>query len=188
MSSSNNSASEHEQVSKLKKDFKFTTIGVLITVLGQPFREELFERVLHEHLPWRKAAMGVTETDGDKQHYHMVAVCRRPNMWLASNIEGQLGIHAHIEPLASPGDVVNAMAYLTKYQTPSVWAVTPVMAKNYKNMVLEFIMQKQNRANAYNRAHYARQYARTWLAFFPPEKEELEEYDFESEDPDKFFK
>lgn len=151
-----------------KKVIKFTTIGILITVLGQPFKEELFERVLHEHLTWRKCAMAVTEYDGDKVHYHLVALCTRPNMWHSSNLREQLGRHCNMEPLRSPEDVVTAMAYLSKFQTPSVWAVTSEVARHYKLAVLDRIIQKAIDAhNSLAREHYDRQYRRVRLAFFP---------------------
>lgn len=170
-------------------DYRFTSIGVLITVLGQPFKEEFFERVLHQHLPWRKVAMGVTESVGDKVHYHMVALCKRPNMWLASNIAGQLGHHANIEPLKAPYDAIKAMAYLTKYQTPQVWGVTPVVVHDYKLHVLDFIVaQKLDARSGRAKEHYEAQYARTRLGFFPPEKDDPVYEAVHSEDPDKYFK
>lgn len=180
---------EHsEQTSTPTLDYSFTSIGVLITVLGQPFKEELFERVLHEHLPWRKVAMGVTETLGDKEHYHMVALLKRPHMWLASNIRGQLGQHAHLEPLKTPMDAVRAMAYLSKHQTPSVWGVTPVVIRSYKLHVLQHISHcKQDAAGQQGRRHYEMQYQRVRRGFFPPKEDPIWD-EVQPEDPDTYFK
>jgi len=182
------SKQDAEQLLDPKKDLRFVSIGVLITVLGQPFKEELFERVLHEHLPWRKVAMGVTETLGDKQHYHMVALCKRPNMWLASNIRGQLGHHANIEALYSPADAITAMAYLSKYQTPSVWGVTPVVVRTYKLRVLEYIMALSMDASTHQGVcHYESQYKRVRKGFFPQKEDPIFD-EVEPEDPNKYFK
>lgn len=170
-------------------DYRFTSIGVLITVLGQEFKEEFFERVLHEHMPWRKVAMAATEYVAGKSHYHMVALCKRPNMWLASNIEGQLGHHAHLEELKSPSDAIRAMAYLTKHQTPKVWGVTPVVVHDYKLHVLNFIVAlKLDARSGRAKQHYETQYMRTRLAFFPPEKEDPIYHEVHNEDPDEYFK
>lgn len=169
-------------------DYKFTSLGVLITVLGQPFKEEFFERVLHEHMPYRKVAMAVTENVGDKQHFHMVAVCKRPTMWLMSNIDRQLGHHANLQELASPIDAVRAMAYLAKHQTPKVWGVTPIEEHDYKLHVLECIMAfKLDARSGRAKQHYETQYLRTRMAFFPPEKEDSIFDEVTPEDPDEFF-
>ena len=182
------SKQDAEQLLDPKKDLRFVSIGVLITVLGQPFKEELFERVLHEHLPWRKVAMGVTETLGDKEHYHMVALMKRPHMWLASNIKGQLGQHAHLEPLKTPMDAVRAMAYLSKHQTPSVWGVTPVVVRTYKLRVLEYIMALSMDASTHQGVcHYESQYKRVRKGFFPQKEDPIFD-EVEPEDPNKYFK
>jgi len=171
------SDSELEQRDKTPSppNFMFRSIGVLITVLGKEFKEELFERVLHEHLPYRKCAMASTELDdyGDV-HYHMVAVCTRANLWHTDNLRLQLGKRPNIAKLRTPADVITAMAYISKHHTPRVWSATPSTARHYKLAVLERIIRKEMEAGSEAaKAHYKGQYERVRLDFFPPEQEEL---------------
>lgn len=162
--------SSSDELLDKQKHFQFRALGVLITGLGCPFKEEFFDKVLHEYVAHRRCAMGVTEQHGDKVHFHMVVACNRSFLWHSANLKEQLGMSVNIKPLRHPEDVVTAMAYITKYVNPSVWAIKTSTAKAYKDAVLKRIQLKLAEAHGEEaRNHYANQYNRVARHFFPPE-------------------